>query len=287
MHKKFVAFFSVLAALAAVCPLSAKKLHSRHKKAHTSCCVTHKKRTGAPSQSTQQNVTLASSQINADRNYCDNAVAASNVVPIKTHYAKINAQPTTATQAKPSTASHRRAGRHKKRRTCIVRRRKVRRASSKPVLAKKEYTPEQREKIAKLRTAASFIWPIQQTKFYISSPFGARRNPNGTLGFHFGIDMAAPKGTPVVAAADGIVLAARPYKAYGNMIFLGHRKKLFTRYAHLDRILVKEGEIVRKGTVIGRVGNTGRVRHRKGHDGSHLHWETYIKNKRINPRLFI
>jgi len=289
MHKKLVAFFSLFVALCAACPLYAKKARSRHKKTHAAYVKPQKKNHSVTSANvvTQPSIALAVPHLTPHRNYCESI--AQNIVPIQTHYAKITAPTTTVTSSKSSSvAAKRRNSRHKKKRTYIVRRRKVRRLPAKQVVpVKTEYTPDQLKKIAKWRVAASFIWPIKSSNFYISSPYGARRNPNGTAGFHTGIDMAAVKGTPVMAVADAIVLDARPYKGYGNMILLGHRHKLFTRYAHLDRILVKKGEIVRKGAVIGRVGNTGRVRHRRGHDGSHLHWETYIKGKRVNPRLFV
>ena len=98
--------------------------------------------------------------------------------------------------------------------------------------------------------------------------------------------MAANKGTAVKAVAAGIVAESRYASGYGNMVLLHHGNvygnTYKTRYAHLDKIFVKRGEHVQKGQVIGAVGETGRIR-KRGKDGSHLHFEVYMYNKRINP----
>ncbi len=130
-------------------------------------------------------------------------------------------------------------------------------------------------------------WPIKRSDFWISSRFGPRKKINGAAGFHHGIDMAAVKGTPVMAAADGVVVEAG-YNAhgYGYNVVLAHNRKYRTRYAHLDKICTRVGRTVSRGELIGRVGETGRVR-KKGKDASHLHFELHAFGKKINPIYFL
>lgn len=128
-----------------------------------------------------------------------------------------------------------------------------------------------------------FVWPIDRTQFWLSAFFGPRKIA-GNWRFHKGIDMAAVKGTPVVAAGQGVVSKARYVSGYGNTILLTHNKKFKTRYAHLSRILVKVGEKVEAGDMIGKVGDTGFV---KGRNGSHLHFEIYVFGKQVNPFYFL
>jgi len=123
--------------------------------------------------------------------------------------------------------------------------------------------------------------PIDRSLFWFSSPFGPRRKKDGSWGFHYGIDLAALKGTPVYAAADGIVseVSYQP-KGYGKCIIIRHTSKYKTRYAHLDQIMVRSGDSIAKGAMIGKVGNTGLVR---GKNPNHLHFEVIEFGKRINP----
>lgn len=132
----------------------------------------------------------------------------------------------------------------------------------------------------------SFAWPIKRSDFWLSSFFGPRRKPDRSWGFHYGIDMAACRGTPIVAAADGIVIEAHFHSGYGNTILISHNNKYKTRYAHLDKILISVGQKVDKGQLIGKVGATGAVRKKKGRDASHLHFEVYAHGKQINPLSF-
>jgi murein DD-endopeptidase MepM/ murein hydrolase activator NlpD len=123
-----------------------------------------------------------------------------------------------------------------------------------------------------------FSWPIDSDQFWVSSHFGPRKKPDGSWGIHHGIDLASIKGTPVKAAASGTVSESRSAKTgYGNSIVLHHGNRYKTRYAHLDRIFVKQGQSVIRGQVIGTVGATGTIR-KKGKDGSHLHFEVYTYN---------
>jgi len=107
------------------------------------------------------------------------------------------------------------------------------------------------------------IWPVESGK--ISSHFGMRKSR-----LHAGIDVSASRGTPVKAAADGQVLIASRKGAYGKVIIIEHASDRQTLYGHLDSFAVSEGDIVRAGEFIGRVGRTGRA------TGSHLHFETRI-----------
>ena len=127
-----------------------------------------------------------------------------------------------------------------------------------------------------------FIWPIDRDKFWLSSLFGPRKRIDGTWGFHHGIDMAAVKGTMVKAARAGIITEACFQTGYGNTVVVKHTESLKTRYAHLHAIRVCAGQKIKQGAVVGTVGETGFIR-KKGKDGSHLHFEVYEKDKRVNP----
>ena len=130
------------------------------------------------------------------------------------------------------------------------------------------------------------IWPIKLDSFWISSLFGRRKKANGTLGYHYGIDMAALSGTPVKAVASGVVTEANFNSGYGKTIVVTHNKKYKTRYAHLSYIKVKTGQRVSRGQLIGKVGNTGLVR-KSGKDASHLHFEVYSNGRHVNPLAFL
>jgi murein DD-endopeptidase MepM/ murein hydrolase activator NlpD len=132
----------------------------------------------------------------------------------------------------------------------------------------------------------SFMWPIDRSQFWLSSRFGPRRKANGSRGFHYGIDMAAVKGTSVYASASGVVIQAYRAPGYGNTIVVAHNRKYRTRYAHLSSIHVKVGQNVHKGDFIGRVGATGHVRSKYG-NASHLHFEVYAFGKQVNPLYFL
>lgn len=137
-----------------------------------------------------------------------------------------------------------------------------------------------------LKREPIFISPIQKGDFWISSRFGPRKKPDGSWGFHHAVDMAAVKGTLVRAAGEGIVIEAGYSAGYGNTIVIAHNRKFKTRYAHLAKILTCVGAKVDSGTVIGKVGDTGSVR-KRGRDGSHLHFEVSVFDKRVNPLYFI
>lgn len=113
---------------------------------------------------------------------------------------------------------------------------------------------------------------------YVSSGYGMRKHPVlGRRARHKGIDLAAPTGTPVYATADGMIERANYSRSYGNVIYIDHGSDLETRYAHLSRLSVSNGERVRKGDLIGYVGSTGRS------TGPHLHYEVRVDGLAVNP----
>ncbi|MBV9027629.1 MAG: peptidoglycan DD-metalloendopeptidase family protein [Candidatus Eremiobacteraeota bacterium] len=123
--------------------------------------------------------------------------------------------------------------------------------------------------------AGSFSWPVTGT---ITSPFGWRSNPfGGSPEFHQGLDIAAPTGTTVTAAASGTVIMAQWYGGYGNYILIDHGGGFSTGYGHLSAIFVSNGQSVARGQAIGAVGSTGQS------TGPHLHFEVRIAGKPVDP----
>jgi murein DD-endopeptidase MepM/ murein hydrolase activator NlpD len=128
----------------------------------------------------------------------------------------------------------------------------------------------------------SSVPAIMPTRGLFTSTFGPRRDPlNGRRSFHQGIDISAPPGSPVRAPADGVVVLAARHGGLGNAIFLSHGFGLATRYGHMSRLAVKPGDRVRRGDVIGYVGNTGRS------TGYHLHYEVHLDGQPVNPLAYI
>ena len=120
-----------------------------------------------------------------------------------------------------------------------------------------------------------FDWPLRGP---ISSPFGQRIHPIfKTRAFHSGIDIAAPSGTVVRAAAAGEVLFDGWLRGYGQVVILDHGRSYSTVYAHLSSTSVREGQVVGAGSVIGRVGRTGTA------TGYHLHFEVRVGSTVKNP----
>ncbi len=117
---------------------------------------------------------------------------------------------------------------------------------------------------------------------YDGSSFGTRIDPfTGRRSQHEGVDFVAPTGTPILAAAGGVVVAAEWHNEYGNMIDIDHGNGLKTRYAHASKSLVRAGDIVRLGQMIARVGSTGRS------TGAHLHFEVHVNGLPRNPNGFL
>lgn len=143
-----------------------------------------------------------------------------------------------------------------------------------------------RRSLGSSRSDIIFCWPIERKQFWISSFFGPRRKPNGSWGFHQGLDLAAVRGTLVHASRKGVVEEAGYRAGYGKTVVIAHEGNYKTRYAHLDTITVSRGQAVTEKTSIGQVGDTGFVR-KSGTDASHLHFEISLFGKRINPIYFL
>ncbi|HEY3704933.1 MAG TPA: M23 family metallopeptidase [Terracidiphilus sp.] len=126
---------------------------------------------------------------------------------------------------------------------------------------------------------APSLWPIEGL---VASSFGQRQDPiNGEGAFHPGIDIDAPKGTPVRAAGDGDVTGASLGAGYGKEVTINHGHDVMTLYGHLSAIAVVPGEHVTRGQVIGYVGQTGRA------TGPHLHYEVRVHSVPVNPHKYL
>ena len=126
-----------------------------------------------------------------------------------------------------------------------------------------------------------FIWPV---KGRLSGLFGAQRIYRGTPGsYHSGMDIAVPTGTPFVAPADGVVtLAAQDaFTLEGHLLMIDHGMGLNSAFLHCSELLVKEGDRVKQGQVIGKAGATGRA------SGPHLHWGMKWNAARTDPKLLV
>jgi murein DD-endopeptidase MepM/ murein hydrolase activator NlpD len=116
----------------------------------------------------------------------------------------------------------------------------------------------------------------------VGSPFGFRIDPiTGRSALHTGLDFPADVGTPIVAAAGGVVVVQEYHHAYGNMVEIDHGNDLITRYGHTSQIYVKKGDIVKRGQKIADVGSTGRS------TGPHLHFEVWVSGVPQDPARFL
>jgi len=123
---------------------------------------------------------------------------------------------------------------------------------------------------------------ISPVKGIFTSGFGVRADPvTHGRGVHQGVDIAAAPGQPVRASADGVVVEAGELGGLGQAVFLAHGFGLTTRYGHMSRIEVRPGQRVKRGDVVGRVGNTGRS------TGYHLHYEVRVDGDPVNPLGYI
>jgi murein DD-endopeptidase MepM/ murein hydrolase activator NlpD len=117
---------------------------------------------------------------------------------------------------------------------------------------------------------------------YISSYYGGRQDPfDGSEAVHRGVDFAAPLGSQVMSVAAGVVTRAEPANGYGNLVEINHGNGYVTRYGHNQRILVKAGDTVGRGTPIALLGSTGRS------TGPHVHFEVLRNGQHLNPLAFI
>jgi murein DD-endopeptidase MepM/ murein hydrolase activator NlpD len=128
-------------------------------------------------------------------------------------------------------------------------------------------------------TTAPTLWPVIGP---ITGAFGERIDPfNGEGAFHAGVDISSSYGQQIIAPADGVVTFAGSFNGYGHMIELDHGNSITTRYGHLSGMTVTQGELVRKGQIIGYVGLTGRS------TGPHLHYEVRIHDTPVNPHKYL
>ena len=138
-------------------------------------------------------------------------------------------------------------------------------------------------KLLEKRVSERLLPTILPVKEAVSgSPFGYRSDPiAGLRSMHEGLDFSAEAGTPVVVAADGVVLSANYHADYGNVIDVDHGDGLTSRYAHLSSVDVKPGMLVKRGEKIGAVGTSGRS------TGPHLHFEVRMLGVAQNPARFL
>ncbi|HVN92215.1 MAG TPA: M23 family metallopeptidase [Terracidiphilus sp.] len=126
---------------------------------------------------------------------------------------------------------------------------------------------------------APSMWPVEGR---VASSFGQRQDPiNGEGAFHTGVDIDAPYGTPVRAAADGEVTGAQMGAGYGRAVVLDHGHDVMTLYGHLSAIAVVPGQHVTRGQVIGYIGESGRA------TGPHLHYEVRLHDVPVNPYKYL
>ncbi len=122
--------------------------------------------------------------------------------------------------------------------------------------------------------------PVQGGR--VGSSFGFRIDPiTGRSALHTGLDFPADPGTPILAAAGGVVVVQEYHPAYGNMVEVDHGNDLITRYAHASRVYVAKGDIVKRGQRIADVGSTGRS------TGPHLHFEVWVAGVPQDPQRFL
>jgi murein DD-endopeptidase MepM/ murein hydrolase activator NlpD len=123
------------------------------------------------------------------------------------------------------------------------------------------------------------IWPVRG---WVTSSFGQRISPfTGMLQMHEGIDIAARVGTPVKAAADGVVIYSGWKSEFGKFVTVDHGYGYRTRYGHLSRLYVTTGQKVKRGEALGAVGSTGRS------TGPHLHYEVKVRGLPVNPKTYL
>ena len=116
----------------------------------------------------------------------------------------------------------------------------------------------------------------------VGSGFGFRPDPfSGRAALHTGLDFPADVGTPILAAAGGMVVSTEAHPAYGNLVEIDHGNGLLTRYAHTSKVLVKNGDLVKRGQLVALVGTSGRS------TGPHLHFEVLVEGVPQNPARFL
>jgi len=135
------------------------------------------------------------------------------------------------------------------------------------------------EKQRSILSTTPSVWPVRG---YLSAGFGNRSDPfTGLKDFHPGLDISAPLGTKILSPADGTVIFAGVKGGYGNAVTVSHGRGIVTHYGHLDAFNVRAGQAVRRGSVLGFVGSTGRS------TAPHLHYEVWLNGSNQNPLLYI
>jgi len=130
-----------------------------------------------------------------------------------------------------------------------------------------------------VRSTMPSIWPVRGQ---ITAGFGQRMDPfSGEGAFHAGVDISAPYGAKVEAAADGIVFQAGPEAGYGNEVLIDHGYGITTKYGHLSKVYAVVGQEVKRGQAIGAVGMTGKA------TGPHLHYEVRVHETPVSPTKFL
>ena len=128
-------------------------------------------------------------------------------------------------------------------------------------------------------SAMPTIWPVRG---WVTSDFGVRRSPlSGHRELHAGLDIAGPSGSAVYAPGEGVVTFSGRHGGYGNMVIIDHGYGVATLYGHNSKLLVKEGDRVRRGDLIARLGSTGRS------TGPHVHYEVLIDGVPVNPEKYV
>ncbi|MBN2185330.1 MAG: M23 family metallopeptidase [Candidatus Krumholzibacteriota bacterium] len=136
------------------------------------------------------------------------------------------------------------------------------------------------EKEADLRDCTPTIRPLNGG--FLSSRFGRRMDPfSGRIAFHKGVDYFARSGTPVMSSANGMITMAKKNGSMGLTVEVNHGNGFMTKYAHLSKILVKRGQRIKRGEIIGLVGNSGRS------TGPHLHYEVTFRKTHRDPLQYI
>ena len=138
------------------------------------------------------------------------------------------------------------------------------------------YVVARREALA---DATPSIWPARG---WLSASYGYRRDPfTDQRAFHSALDISTREGQPIYATAAGRVMSASRSGAYGNLVIIEHGFRLMTRYGHLLKFAVRSGDTVRRGDVVGYVGETGRA------TGTHVHYEVWADGRPMNPKQLL
>jgi len=123
------------------------------------------------------------------------------------------------------------------------------------------------------------IWPVRG---WVTSEFGFRKSPfSGRREFHKGMDIATKLGKEIVAPADGIVVSVEREQGMGNTVQISHSNGVATSYGHMLKSVVRKGQVIRRGDIIGFIGSSGRS------TGSHVHYTVFLNGVPVNPRKYL